>query len=171
MSTSEPGGGFYGKYRGIVTDNRDPLMTARIRARVPDVLGDDESGWAMPCAPFGGSSTGFFALPAKDSGVWVEFEHGDPDYPVWSGCWWGSAAEMPPTLLVSPPDQVMVVTNGGTSITLSDVPGIGGITLETADGAKISMTALGVEITNGQGASIKLTGPAVSVNDGALDVI
>ena len=47
--------GFYGKYRGVVTDNQDPLMIGRIRAKVPDVMGDLESGWATPCAPFGGS--------------------------------------------------------------------------------------------------------------------
>ncbi|MGH2674149.1 MAG: phage baseplate assembly protein V, partial [Actinomycetota bacterium] len=57
-------GKFYGKYRGAVTDNRDPLMIGRIRARVSDVLGSRESGWAMPCAPFGGNQTGFFSLPA-----------------------------------------------------------------------------------------------------------
>ena len=78
---------------------------------------------------------------------------------------------MPPTLLLSPPDQVMIVTSGGASITLSDIPGVGGITLEAADGAKIAMTPLSLEISNGHGASIKLTGPMVSVNDGALDVI
>jgi uncharacterized protein involved in type VI secretion and phage assembly len=163
-------GAFHGKYRGVVSDNRDPLTLGRIRATVPDVLGDDESGWALPCAPFGGASAGFFALPPTGAGVWIEFEHGDPDYPVWSGCWWGSATEMPPLLLPSPPDQVMIVTSGGNTVTLSDLPGTGGITLETADGAKLSITALGIEIDNGKGASVKLTGPTVSLNGGALEV-
>jgi uncharacterized protein involved in type VI secretion and phage assembly len=162
---------FWGKYRGVVSDNADPLRIGRVRAKVPDVYGDDESGWAMPAAPFGGAGSGFFAVPPSGAGVWLEFEHGDPDYPVWSGCWWGSAADMPPTLLLSPTDQVMVVTPGGNTLTLSDVPGLGGVLLETADGAKISMTSVGIEIDNGQGASIKLTGPMVSVNSGALDVM
>jgi uncharacterized protein involved in type VI secretion and phage assembly len=161
---------FHGKYRGTVTDNKDPLQTGRIRARVPDVYGDDESGWALPCAPYGGSATGFFALPPTGSAVWIELEHGDPDYPVWSGCFWGSAAEIPPPLLLSPPDQVMIVTAGGNTITLSDLPGTGGIVLETSQGAKIGITATGIEIDNGNGASIKLTGPSVSVNGGALEV-
>jgi uncharacterized protein involved in type VI secretion and phage assembly len=163
---------FFGKYRGIVSDNLDPLMIGRVRARVPDVLGEAESGWAMPCAPFGGKSTGFFAVPAKDAGVWIEFEHGDPDYPIWAGCWWGSVAEMPPTLLVPPPPskKVMLRTEGGHSILVDDTPGIGGITLETSTGAKVAITAIGIEITNGMGATIKLTGPQVSVNNGALDV-
>jgi uncharacterized protein involved in type VI secretion and phage assembly len=162
---------FYGKYRGIVTDINDPLMIGRIRARVPDVMGDDESGWAMPCAPFGGNSMGFFALPSTGGGVWIEFEHGDPDYPIWSGCWWGSVAEMPPILLAPPYKKMMIKTEGGTTIILDDTPGIGGITLETSAGQKIVMNSINIEITNGQGASIKLTGPQVSINNGALEVI
>ncbi len=164
-------GSYYGKYRGVVTDIQDPLLTGRIKARVPDVLGDQESGWAMPCAPFGGNQTGFFALPTVDAGVWIEFEHGDPDYPIWSGCWWGSAAEVPPLLIAPPYKKVMVVTEGGQSITLDDTPGVGGITLETSTGQKIVLSPAGVEIDNGMGAKISLTGPQVSVNNGALDVI
>jgi len=164
-------GSYYGKYRGVVTDIQDPLLTGRIKARVPDVLGDQESGWAMPCAPFGGNQTGFFALPTVDAGVWIEFEHGDPDYPIWSGCWWGSAAEVPPLLIAPPYKKVMVVTEGGQSITLDDTPGVGGITLETSTGQKIVLSSAGVEIDNGMGAKISLTGPQVSVNNGALDVI
>ena len=82
---------FFGKYRGVVTDNKDPLMIGRVRARVPDVMGDGESGWAMPCAPFGGAAAGLLRLPTVGAGVWIEFEHGDPDYPIWAGCWWGAA--------------------------------------------------------------------------------
>ena len=58
-------GPFWGKYRGVVTDTADPLLTGRIRARVPDVMGDQESGWAMPCVPFSGNGMGFFALTAE----------------------------------------------------------------------------------------------------------
>jgi uncharacterized protein involved in type VI secretion and phage assembly len=164
---------FFGKYRGVVTDNMDPLMVGRIRARVPDAMGDQESGWALPCAPFGGDGMGFFAVPKVGAGVWIEFEHGDPDYPIWSGCWWGSAAEMPPTLLAPPPPskKVMLKTEGGHTVLIDDTPGIGGIILETSSGQKIALTALGIEIDNGQGAVIKLTGPQVSVNNGALDVM
>ena len=162
---------FYGKYRGTVTDNKDPLMIGRIKARVPDVMGDQESGWAMPCAPFGGSGVGFFAIPASGAGVWIEFEHGDPDYPIWSGCWWGSVAEVPPLLLAPPYKKMMIKTEGGTTVLLDDTPGIGGITLETAGGQKIVMTSLGIEINNGMGGVIKMTGPQVSVNNGALEVV
>lgn len=114
---------------------------------------------------------GFFALPVVGAGVWIEFEHGNPDYPVWSGCWWGSAAEMPPVLLAPPYKKVMIQTQGGHHVLLDDTPGIGGITLQTSGGQKIVLNATGIEIDNGLGASIKLTGPQVSVNSGALEVI
>ena len=169
---------FYGKYRGVVTKINDPRMIGRVRATVPDVMGDKESGWAMPSAPFGGNGMGFFALPKVGTGVWIEFECGDPDYPIWSGCWFGSKDEMPPVLLTEPPGspfktpakKVLLKTEGGHSILLDDTPGKGGITLETSDGQKIVMSASGIEIDNGRGASIKLTGPQVSVNGGALEV-
>lgn len=168
MTTNQP---FYGKYRGTVTDNQDPLMIGRVRAKVPDVMGDQESGWAMPCALFGGSGMGFFAIPKVGAGVWIEFEHGDPDYPIWAGCWFGSVAEIPPLLLAPPYKKVMIKTEGGHSILLDDTPGIGGITLETSGGQKIVINSTGIEIDNGQGGTIKLTGPQVSVNNGALEVI
>ena len=164
-------GQFFGKYRGTVTDIQDPLMMGRVRAKVPDVLGDQESGWAMPCLPFAGSGMGFFALPKSGAGVWIEFEHGDPDYPIWAGCWIGSVAEAPSDLLAPPYKKVILKTEGGHSIILDDTPGVGGITLETSGGQKIVMNATSIEITNGQGGTIKMTGPQISVNDGALEVI
>src|SRR4030095_9317776 len=81
---------YFGKYRGIVTDINDPMMRGRIRARVPNVLGEQESSWAEPCAPFW-----LFALPTVNAGVWIEFEQGDPDSPIWSGCRWGLGDEIP----------------------------------------------------------------------------
>lgn len=162
---------FYGKYRGTVTDINDPLMMGRVRATVPDVMGDLDSGWAMPCFPFGGSGIGFFALPTVGAGVWIEFEHGDPDYPIWTGCWYASVADVPTEVLAPPYKKVLLKTEGGHKIVLDDTPGIGGITLETSGGQKIVMNAQGIEITSGQGGTIKIAGPQVSVNDGALEVI
>jgi len=162
---------FYGKYRGIVTDIEDPWQIGRVRARVPDVMGDQESGWAMPSVPFGGSGMGFFAIPKTGAGVWIEFEHGDPDYPIWSGCWFGSAAEVPPVLLAPPPyKKFLIKTEGANSVLLDDTPGKGGITLETSGGQKVVLSAAGIEIDNGKGASIKLAGNTVSINGDALEV-
>lgn len=162
---------FYGKYRGIVRDINDPLQTFRITAMVPDIFGEDASGWAMPCLPFGADGMGFFALPTVGSGVWIEFEHGDPDYPIWTGCFVGSLAEVPPALLAPPYKKVLIMTEGGNSITLDDTPGIGGITLETSGGQKIVMSPTGLEIDNGMGAKISMIGPQISINNGALEVV
>jgi uncharacterized protein involved in type VI secretion and phage assembly len=163
---------FWGKFRGVVSSNADPLMMGRVRARVPDVYGDKESGWALPCAPFGGSGHGFFSVPAEGAGVWIEFEHGDPEYPVWTGVWWGSAAELPPALLTPPPpwEKVLVRTKGGNAVLLDDSPGIGGITLETAAGQKVVMNPMGIEINNGMGARITLQGPQVKIEGAVIEI-
>jgi uncharacterized protein involved in type VI secretion and phage assembly len=160
---------FYGKYRGVVTNNQDPLTMGRVKAKVPDVFYDDESGWSMPSAAFSGNGVGLFALPTVGAGVWIEFEHGDPDYPIWSGGWWGSSSEMP-TALTSPDKQVMIQTDAGHMVLIDDTPGTGGITLQTAGGQKIILTDSGITIDNGKGASIVLTGPQISINGGALEV-
>lgn len=161
---------FYGKYRAKVIDNRDPLDEGRIQVSVPDVLGDQTSGWALPCAVFSGDGLGFFAVPSIGAKVWVEFEHGNPDYPMWSGGWWGDARERPVNLFGQADKKVILKTEGGHSITLDDTPGTGGIILETAGGQKIKLTSKGIEIDNGQGATIKLEGLKVAINGNALEV-
>jgi hypothetical protein len=166
------GTAFYGKYRGVVTDNLDPLTIGRIRARVPDVMGERDSGWALPCAPFGGDKLGFFAIPQVGAGVWIEFEHGDPDHPIWTGCYYGTAAEVPALALLtpSPVPAITLQTPLQNGITISDNPAIG-ITIKTAFGAMIMVTAAGITIMNGQGAMLTMVGPTVDVNAGALTII
>ena len=88
-------GPYYGKYRGTVINNVDPLQIGRIQALVPDVTGVVPSSWALPCAPIAGIQNGMFAVPVIGSGVWIEFEQGDPDYPIYVGGFWGTAAEVP----------------------------------------------------------------------------
>jgi hypothetical protein len=156
---------FYGKFRGVVSDNRDPLMLGRIRAKVQEVFGGEESGWALPSSPYAGNGVGLLLIPPTDAWVWIEFERGDPDRPIWSGCFWAQG-ELPATPAVA--EMKVLKTDAGT-ITLNDLPGVGGVTIETSTGLKIEMTTLGIEISNGsQKISIGLTG--VSVNDGALEV-
>jgi hypothetical protein len=84
----------YGKYRGVVTDNGDPKKLGRLRMRVPEILGDVETGWALPSAPYAGDGSGAFAIPAAGALVWAEFEAGDISRPLWTGCAW-SAGKLP----------------------------------------------------------------------------
>jgi len=158
---------YFGKHRGKVENNVDPTMLGRIQVSCPAVLGDGTLSWAMPCAPYAGSGVGFFAIPPVGANVWVEFEAGDPDYPIWGGCFWG-AGEVPASPAVP---QMKVIKTDMATVTLNDAPGIGGITLALKSGQKIVMNAKGIEIDNGMGAVIKMAGPQVSVNNGALDVI
>ena len=163
----------FGKYRGTVINNIDPEQRGRLLVQVPDVLGTGLSSWAMPCMPVGGLQMGAFSVPPMQSGVWVEFEQGNPDYPIWTGSWWGSAAEVPSLALTIPPplEGMVFQTSKQNSFIVSDVPGpTGGIILKTATGASISINETGITIQNGQGASISLTGPTVTVNNGALVV-
>jgi hypothetical protein len=157
---------FFGKYRGKVTDNMDPLMQGRIRAKVPAVFGEEETGWALPCSPYAGSGVGFFFVPPVDSNVWIEFEGGDGDYPIWTGGFWG-VGETPAVPGLA---STKIIKTDTATIKLDDLPGAGGITIETTTGLKIVMNVTGIELSNGA-ASVKLTPASVSVNNGALEVI
>ena len=158
---------YFGKYRGKVENNIDPMQQGRIMVSVPAVTGSGTLNWAMPSAPFAGSGVGFWAIPPIGANVWVEYEGGDPDYPIWSGCFWG-AGEAPATPALP---QLVVLKTQNCTITFSDLPGVGGVTIETTTGMKITMSATGLEITNGMGATISMQGPKVTVNNGALEVM
>jgi type VI secretion system (T6SS) baseplate-like injector VgrG len=164
----------YGKYRGTVVNNVDPLQIGRIQAMVPDLAGFVPGTWAMPCVPVAGINTGVFTAPVVGSGVWIEFERGDPDYPVWVGGYWGSAAEVPVLAHAVPPGVpgITIQTPLKNGIVVSDLPGpTGGILIQTTTGAMISVSDVGIIISNGKGAIINMTGPSVDVNLGALTVI
>lgn len=165
---------FLGKYRGNVVNNVDPEQRGRIQVIVPDVSNVMVSSWALPCAPVGGMQTGMFAVPPIGAGVWVEFEQGDPDYPIWTGCFWGSAAEVPAMAKTVPPavSGITLQTTLQNGVVISDVPGpTGGIMLKSTTGASIIVNDTGIYIQNGKGASIVMTGPTVTINQGALVVI
>ena len=164
---------YFGKFRGMVMNNVDPMQMGRLLVQVPDVLGLAMSSWAMPCVPLTGQQTGTFFLPQVGTGVWVEFEQGNPDYPIWVGGFWGSAAEVPALALAAPPalPPIVLQTQGQTTLMLSDLPGpTGGILLKTASGAMLSINDVAITLTNGKGATVTLTGPTVDVNLGALTI-
>jgi hypothetical protein len=165
---------YYGKYRGVVLNNIDPLQMGRLMVQIPDVTGLAPGSWAMPCVPVAGIQNGMVALPIIGSGVWVEFEQGDPDYPVWVGCFWGTAAEVPALARVTPPavPAITLQTPLQNGLTVSDMPGpTGGIILKSTTGAMIIVNDTGIYIQNGKGAMITLIGPTVTINNGALVVI
>jgi uncharacterized protein involved in type VI secretion and phage assembly len=165
---------YFGKYRGTVINNVDPEFRGRIQLMVPDVSGFAITSWALPALPIGGLQMGLFSVPMIGSGVWVEFEQGDLDYPIWVGVYWGSAADVPAlsNLLVPGVPGIAMQTVLQNGIVISDVPGpTGGIMLMSTTGAMILINDVGITISNGQGASIQMTGPSVVINEGALTVI
>jgi phage baseplate assembly protein gpV len=167
-----------GKFRGLVTDVDDPNQAGRLRALVPEVLADVPTGWALPCAPYAGKATGLWAIPPVGTGVWIEFEAGDPSRPVWTGCWWGDG-EAPAESV----KQLVIQTPGGHVVRIDDDAGTveigeagGGkiamasdsITLES-NGAKVVLDSKGVELSAG-GKKILVGSASVSINDGAMEV-
>jgi len=167
-------GRYYGKYRGVVLNNIDPMQMGRVQVQVPDVMGLGLSSWAMACVPFTGKQSGIYCVPQIGAGVWVEFEQGDPDHPIWVGGFWGSAADVPALALAGLPvsPSIVLQTGNQNALMISDLPGpTGGILLKTTAGALISINEIGITISNGQGATIMLTGPTVNINAGALTVI
>lgn len=179
---------YYGKYRGTVINNIDPEQRGRILAMVPDVLGITPSSWALPCVPIAGKQQGIFVVPQIGAGVWIEFEQGDPDYPIWVGGFWGAFAEVPTSALAPPPippgQNIVIQSTLQHSLIISDAPpipipapipaptppGTGGIVLRSPSGAMIVVNDAGIFIHNGKGASIEMIGPSVMINKVGLVV-
>ncbi|MEG8040276.1 phage baseplate assembly protein V [Sphingomonas sp. LR60] len=172
------GAPFWGKYRGTVVNNIDPELRGRLNCLVPDVYGVVPSSWAEPCAPLAGPTgppMGVYMVPPIGAGVWIEFEHGDPDYPIWVGCRFGSTADVPPLALAGLPvsPSIVLQTAGQNMVVISDLPGpAGGIMIQSGASivsisqAGITLTAPKVEIT---AATISLTG-ITDINQGALKI-
>ena len=166
----------YGLYRATVTNNVDPLQIGRVMVEVPEAPDMTPSTWAMPCAPLAGDGMGLFVVPPVGAGVWVQFEAGHVDRPVWMGGWWANAGQIPALALATdervPGDPGIVMqTLLQNAVVLNDAPGpSGGVMLKSAAGATVIVNDTGIFIDNGQGARLSLVGPVVSVNDGALEV-
>jgi uncharacterized protein involved in type VI secretion and phage assembly len=165
---------YYGKYRGMVLNNLDPMQIGRLLVQVPDVSGLATSSWAMPCFPVTGRQMGSYMIPQIGAGVWIEYEQGNGDHPIWSGCWFGSAADVPALALAGVPasPNILLQTTAQNAIVISDLPGpTGGIMLKSTTGATIIVNDTGIYIQNGKGASLIMTGPTVTINNGALTII
>ena len=162
---------FFGKYRGSVVSNVDPLGKGRLLVSVPDVFGLLPSSWAMPCVPLAGLQMGILPVPPQGAGVWVEFEQGNPEMPIWVGFFWGGTAELPATAKMLTPavPALLVETTGKTKVVVSDTPVTpmkGSGVLLQSQSAAITVDTSGVTIT---APTINLTG-LVNINNGALVV-
>jgi hypothetical protein len=163
---------FYGKYRGKVEQNQDPLQMGRVQVSCPAVLGRGRMSWAMPCVPYAGPGVGLFAIPPTEAHVWVEFEGGDANKPIWSGCFWATAADVPakpalPSTKVLKTDSVM--------LKLDDLPGVGGFTLEVKPSptmtVTVAATTAGLKLSAGLKSEVMLGTADVAINGDALKVI
>jgi uncharacterized protein involved in type VI secretion and phage assembly len=167
-------GRFYGKYRAFVVDNADPENRGRLRLQIPSVLGNDVvSGWALPCLPYGGAADqGFFFIPEKEACVWVEFEMGDLDYPVWVGTFWGKPGgqtEAPkPADAQSPPTRKIIRTLKGSSIEIEDKDGHEVFIIQYNDGSKkntVTMDKDGMRVEDANGNNITLDQSGTVIED------
>ena len=157
------GSSYFGKYRGIVTDVEDPSNQCRIRATVPAVLGEQACGWALPAAPFAGDGHGMVMLPKVGSGVWIEFEAGRLDNPIWSGAWWASGERPEP----QGAGVRVIVSENGHKLILDDEAGK--VTIVHGSGPEIKMTATEIVLTCGA-CEIKISNENISLNSGLIKV-
>lgn len=161
-------GQYYGKFRGIVTDNADPTNRGRIKVKVHDVFGEEIEKWADPCLPHTGKGVGSYWIPEKDAGVWIEFEAGDKSLPVWTGGYWAdnelpedekSNAATPSLRIMRSASGLMVTMNDDAeAIAISDKDGSNIITIEVQEGggkiriagnAKVVVEAPSIELVEG----------------------
>jgi hypothetical protein len=157
------GSTYYGKYRGIVKDVRDPDKLCRIRATVPGLLDGELTGWAMPVLPFAGKDHGMVMLPAVDSGVWIEFEAGNLDLPLWSGGWFANDQRPDPQ-----GEKVrVIVSENGHQIVLDDDQDE--VKIVHSGGAQIKLTGSGIELSF-ESCKIEISSTDISLNNGLIKV-
>lgn len=160
---------YFGKYRGKVVDNVDPLQQGRVKVSVPYLLGTSEH-WAMACVPYAGPKVGLFLLPPIGANVWVEFEGGNLDYPIWTGCFWG-AGEVPVNAASS---DIKVLKTTHITLQCDDTPDAGGFSLTvspplTPQVVTIKINQEGIELNNNP-ASVKLAASGISINLGSQSI-
>lgn len=175
---------YYGKYRGTVANNQDPDRRGRLQLKVPALLGNEITRWALPCLPFGGATdVGTYFVPERDARVWVEFEQGDISYPVWTGTYW-TGGDNPPADL---PFKRTLATPTGHILEFDDTPGVetvslihggagnpsvvldsqGGVTINDANGAKLAFDTVASEVVlqDAAGNSLTMTATSTTVAD------
>jgi len=177
MSETSSDRKFYGKYRGTVLQNVDPQQRGRIMCLVPDVLGPTPSTWCEICTPLAGPPgppMGVYMVPPIGAGVWVEFENGNPDSPIWTGCRFNMGDAPTLALAGNPADpNICIQSLLQHVVMISDMPptpATGGIILKSTTGAMIVVNDSGIYISNGKGASMTMVGPTINFNLGAMTI-
>lgn len=160
---SKAGPKFFGKYRGQVVSNHDPNKLGRIQATVADVFGKEPSGWALPCFAMAGPQTGLWAIPPVGAAVWIEFEAGDPEYPIWTGCFYASPAQVPMNEPMMVDKKILLRTPGGTQLLLDDSPGKPAVSANTAAGDQLQMGPQGVAIKTAAGHKLVLGADGITI--------
>lgn len=171
---------FYGKYRGFVVDNADPENLGRLNVNIPSVLGDEVTVWAMPCVPYGGDTNqGFLCIPDNEAGVWIEFEEGDLEFPIWVGTFWskpGGESELPKPndadgaeqdSVQDPPTRKIIKTKKGHTIQFEDADGDELVMIiEATNGNVVTMNKEGIKITDGtNGNDVTLNTQGITISD------
>ena len=160
---------YFGKYRGLVAAaTPDPTLRGRVQVQVPAVLGA-AIVWAMPCVPYAGKGVGVHMLPPAGAGVWVEFEAGDPSYPIWSGCYWAQG-DIDPTDAVP---SVKFIRTDRVSLRIDDLKGE--LVIDTG-ASKITINALSIKLdsievkASAKTRNISVDPARVSINDGTQEI-
>jgi len=147
----------FGKYRGFVLDNADPDQAGRLQLRIPSVLGSEATDWALPCVPFAGPGYGYFAIPDPGAMVWVEFEEGDIDRPIWTGGTWQHPDQLPEGAAQTEPRSRLWRTPGGHQLRFDDEPGEERCRLSHVGGAELTLEPEGAtRLTDPGGATLVL---------------
>jgi hypothetical protein len=154
---------FYGKYRGIVRDIDDPEELGRIRAEVPAVFEDQSSPWSLPAFPFAGQGHGLVLLPEVGDGVWIEFEAGDLNRPIWTGCWFASGERPEPKTSKA---RVLVTTAGHKIVLDEDQDEI---KIQHPGGAEFTMSSSEIVLKLGL-CELKITQSEINLNNGMVKV-
>ena len=144
-------GKYYGKYSGEVTKNEDEDKLGQIWVKVPSVFGAELEVLARPCF-----ATCHFFVPAVGTKVWVEFEAGNPSFPLWTGVWYPSG-KTPPEAAIKPPDDRVIQTPSGHTIEMMDKAGEEKIVIRHKDNSYVAIDKDGgVLIANKNGSHLFL---------------
>jgi uncharacterized protein involved in type VI secretion and phage assembly len=162
-----------GVYAGTVVRNLrqqnsgEPENLGRILVSVESVFDDaapEHHVWARPCFPFG-----HVYVPEEGDKIWVAFENGDPQSPVWLGIWYAEGS-MPEEADQSPPAQRVIRSAAGHTITLDDAENNEKVIIKDKAGNCIELRGDGVLFKCEQDLTIDASGKNIVIKAQSVDV-